>query len=211
MSDYDRWTWLCVGLGANNSAPIVYNELVDAYKSPVRAYHNIGHVADCLDKLRECEDYVEFPDVVELAIWFHDAIYEPTNTSGLNEECSAEFACTSLDEMGIPSPIRNYVEALILLTKHTETPVTDDGKIMVDIDLSILAAPKDVFDRYEEAIWKEYEPYYSVEKFRSGRLAFIDKMLGKHRIFSSDLFRDKYEERARANLLRSWNGLSGSE
>ena len=55
--------------------------LDEAYASPARAYHSWSHIAAMLRELDAVRTVPEFDDVdfdeVELAIFFHDAVYDP--------------------------------------------------------------------------------------------------------------------------------------
>ena len=104
-ADYDRWTWLCVGLDVKMGAKETYEYLECAYDMPegVRAYHTLKHVSECLDHLDDVGDLIEFPQAVELAIWFHDCFYHPAQND--NEETSAATARGGMEAMEIPKPI----------------------------------------------------------------------------------------------------------
>ena len=91
---------------------------------------------------------------------------------------------------------------LILLTRHDREPPDIDGKLMVDIDLASLARPAEVFDENTRLIRKEY-PHVRDEEFARGRREMLARFLARPRIYYTDLFRDRYEQRARANLSRA--------
>ena len=65
--------------------------LVRAYSEPHRHYHNLAHVHDCLNYLATLRDLsARERQTLEHAIWWHDAIYEPSRSD--NEERSADLA-----------------------------------------------------------------------------------------------------------------------
>jgi predicted metal-dependent HD superfamily phosphohydrolase len=74
---------------------------------------------------------------------------------------------------------------------------------MVDVDLSILGRDRDRFLEYEEQIRREY----AASVFASKRAEILERFLGRSRIFSTDWFRQKYEEQARKNLENSISRL----
>ncbi len=81
------------------------------------------------------------PDAVELAIWFHDAVYDVG--SATNERRSAEmFIALSA---GARFGLRHRVCSLIMATRHAWIVQGNDRSFMVDIDLSGFGAPWDEF------------------------------------------------------------------
>ena len=91
---------------------------------------------------------------VELAIWFHDAVYDPRAAD--NEEKSAELACKSLRQAGANQALSNSVRRLVLATKSHDGTLHPDAPLLVDIDLSVLGRPAEQFWEYEQGIRAEY-------------------------------------------------------
>ena len=146
------------------------------YTHPPRAYHNLNHISDCLNEFDGVRSLASEPSQIEIALWFHDAIYQPM-TKG-NEEESAELASQILKEQGLSDSYIKKIEELILLTKHHQVPKTIDGKIIVDVDLATLGKPEDIFNQYNQNIIKEYEEVIqtiSWDKFREGRTKILKK------------------------------------
>src|SRR5262249_6559950 len=48
-----------------------------AWSAKSRRYHNLAHLADCLRELDAARAEPGVADVAELALWYHDAVYEP--------------------------------------------------------------------------------------------------------------------------------------
>jgi predicted metal-dependent HD superfamily phosphohydrolase len=71
--------------------------------------------------------------------------------------------------------------------------------VVVDIDLSILGAPPETFDAYQEAIREEYS-WVPGFLYRRKRKKILRSFLTRDRIFTTDFFFGRYEERARQNL-----------
>jgi predicted metal-dependent HD superfamily phosphohydrolase len=94
------------------------------------------------------------------------------------------------------------VQRLILLTKHDRLPEDIDGQIIVDVDLSILGQCPEVFGRYESAVREEYS-WLSDEEFWSGRKDFIETLLARTQIFTTEPCCQRSEGAARENLARS--------
>lgn len=191
------WLALCDRLNARGDCANAGKLLVARYREAHRIYHNLEHVEECLAQLATFRALGLEPDVIELAIWFHDAVYDPR--AGDNEKQSAElareFCCTAY----LSSEIGERTAALILVTK-THLPGDDaDAQLLVDIDLSILGQSRDRFARYENAIRQEYG-WVPDAAFCEGRAAVLGKFLAPEWIYSTAPFRDRYEEPARANL-----------
>jgi predicted metal-dependent HD superfamily phosphohydrolase len=190
---------LCRHFGIQNPA-ILFAQIVDAYSQSHRAYHNCQHIIYCLqilDRVRDLGDYIE---EVEMALWFHDAIYEPQAAD--NEELSAAWAKSIFEDSDTPLAIADRVAELILATKHQVKPSTPDAHILVDIDLAILGAKPEIFDTYDRQIRQEYI-WVEEESYRAGRMQVLRGFLERDFIFHTPYFRQRYEQTARVNLDRA--------
>jgi len=200
-----RWSALWERIGGKGTGEEAYRELISLYGETKRAYHNFVHIAHALREMDGAKDIIENPDGVEMAIWYHDAIYN-TNEK-CSEEKSAELAGQRLGEAGLMTPFIDGVADMILATKHQTMPAKSDKKYLVDIDLSILGKSHAEFDEYERDIRNEYS-WVSEAQFRQGRGSILQGFLDRDSIYSTDFFRQKYEEHARRNLERSMAQLS---
>jgi predicted metal-dependent HD superfamily phosphohydrolase len=200
----DCWDALWARLGAAGDSGHMYEALLARYSEPWRAYHNASHIEACLGELSECGN-IDDGDVIEFALWFHDAIYDPRAKD--NEERSAELARGAARAAGLSSSLGQAATLLILSTRHAEMPVGQDEQVMVDIDLAILGQASERFAAYEQEIRAEYE-WVDDEAYRVGRMAVLERFLGRPRIYSTDHFHDRYEAAARANLTRSVSTLA---
>ena len=61
---------------AQGDAEKEFNSLRTMYSKPHRFYHNMDHVKSCLTEFDSARQMVQQPNLVEFAIWYHDAIYE---------------------------------------------------------------------------------------------------------------------------------------
>jgi len=184
-------------------------DLEARYREPHRRYHTLEHVADCLAQLSEAEGLsADERHVLELAIRWHDAIYDPTRTD--NEERSADLARRDLAALGEPDPVIDEVARLILLTKgHTVGPGDRLGAILVSIDLSILGREPAAYDRYAAQVREEYA-FVPDDAFRAGRAAVLRKFLDAPVIYADPAFVDRYEAPARENLARELRSLGAA-
>ncbi|MEE8468712.1 MAG: N-methyl-D-aspartate receptor NMDAR2C subunit [Planctomycetota bacterium] len=181
-------------------------DLEAAYSEDHRAYHTAEHIQTCLAELDRSHSLCERPDEVELALWYHDAVYK-TRASD-NEEQSALWAVRVLTEVGAPVGTAERVAALIRATTHDGAPSTQDAKVLVDIDLSILGAPEALFGEYETQIRLEYR-WVPMLLYRSSRARILRSFLARDSIYSTPAYRDRLEEQARANLAHSILSLGG--
>lgn len=195
-----RFIELWKALGVTGSNEITYDNLYQLYNAPERYYHNTSHIKKCLVELDACAHLVTDKNALELALFYHDAIYMPGSDS--NEELSAELAARDCIDFKLPPEFTEKVEHLILMTTHDCIPDTDDGKYMIDIDLSILGAAPEEFDAYEQNIAGEYA-FVDKQEYKKGRCRVLNNFLNRSFIYFSDYYRDKYEKQARANLVRS--------
>ena len=204
MSELERWSGFWENLGAEGDPGPVYELLADLYSERHRAYHTLDHLSHCLDELEAARHLAEQPNQVEMALWFHDAIYDPKAKD--NEQRSAELCRRTAEEAGLPEGFGRKVYDLVLATQHHRAPEGSDARLLVDIDLSILGRPREAFDEYETNIRKEYH-FVPQDRYRSGRSAILRSFLDRPSIYSTDFFRQKYEGPARANLARSLSSL----
>jgi predicted metal-dependent HD superfamily phosphohydrolase len=200
MSELERWSRFWENLGADGDPGPVYELLADLYSERRRAYHTLNHLSHCLDELEDARHLAEQPNQVEMALWFHDAIYDPKAKD--NERSSAELCRRTAKEAGLPEAFGRKVYDLVLATQHHGAPEGGDARLLVDIDLSILGRPRAAFDEYETNIRNEYH-FVPQDRYRSARSAILRSFLDRPSIYSTDFFRQKYESRARANLERS--------
>lgn len=185
----------------------VFQALISAYSEPKRAYHNLQHLNECLEKLERSKHYVEpvNADLIELALWFHDAIYALKAKD--NEQRSADWACTFLSKAGASSKTSTTVHALIMATLHQETPSHLDAQLLVDIDLAILGETSQRFNQYEQQVRQEYSwvPWFL---YKQKRKQVLKHFLNKANIYTTPIFRQKYEDKARANLKAALTALN---
>jgi predicted metal-dependent HD superfamily phosphohydrolase len=204
--DRTRWIRLWTRLGASGNAAPVFDQLASAYAEPTRAYHTAGHIDDCLGELDRHRGLAQSPDLVEAAIWFHDAVYVPGATD--NEARSADLARTALALAGVSSPATEGVKQLVLATRHAMIPREPDAQLLCDIDLSILGRSPAEFDTYEQQIRQEYA-WVPEALYRRTRARILAEFLGRRSIYQTPAFSALYESRARENLARSVSSLLG--
>lgn len=184
-------------VGVAMTAPL-FSQLCQAYTEPGRHYHTDRHVAVCLAQFRRVAHLAEHPAETEIALWFHDAVYDTHRSD--NEEKSAEWAHTYLSEGGADSAVAARVADMIIATK-THDAYANDACLLVDIDLGVLGASEQAFEAYDREIRQEYD-WVPEEQYRAGRVRVLMAFQGKEFIYKTAGFRKRYEEQARRNLAR---------
>lgn len=193
-------------LGAKIADEQLYHALLACYGEPHRAYHTVRHLEECFTHFSALHTFAIHPAEIELALWFHDAIYDVKRHD--NEERSADWASACMLQVNLDEEVAARVHALILATRHQVVPSGIDAEILVDVDLSILAAPAPRFDEYERQIREEYR-HVPQALFSLKRKQILEEFLARPRIFMTPLFFERHEERARENILRSVQRLLG--
>lgn len=193
-----RFVNLWLRLNAAGLPEVEFDDLAGYYSWPNRHYHTLYHVKECLRELDDAHHIVRRPDIVELALWYHDIIYIPGRKD--NEERSARLAHSACIWGEIP--FADDVERIVLATRHDRPPNDELEALAVDADLAILGQQPRVFDAYEQRLRQEYW-LVSDEQFREGRAVALRHFLSRPCVFSTRLFQDKYESQARQNMERS--------
>lgn len=203
----ERWTRLWRAAIKTDGPTRSYERLVEMYSEPHRHYHNLRHISDCLEWLDRFAALAREPLAVELAIWFHDAVYD-TRASD-NEECSAQLARVWLAETGAATALVESVAQLVLATQSHDSSLHPDAPLLVDVDLSILGQPEPRFWEYEEAIRREFD-WVPAQVFAAKRAEILEGFLARKRLYQTDALFLELEEKARANLQASIRRLKSS-
>lgn len=172
------------------------DELLAAWGSVDRGYHDLQHLKEVLDRLAEL-GVVDVP--VLLAAWFHDAVYDGAAEA---EERSALWAEHALPPVGVAAPDVAEVARLVRLTaSHRPSPGDLAGEAITDADLAILAAGPSRYAEYVAGVRQEYAHINDAD-FAVGRAAILTDLLAKETLFHTAYARSAWEEAARANLAR---------
>jgi predicted metal-dependent HD superfamily phosphohydrolase len=196
----DRWLlfWKSVAVRGDSAPP--YEDLVKRYSEPQRAYHTLEHIEHCLEELDAARPLAQDAGAVEMAIWYHDAVYDPRKPN--NEERSARLARKVASRMGMRAFRREKVVRMILASRHRKVPTDADSQLFTDIDLSILGQSRRRFVEYEGQIRREYE-WVPEPIFKAKRASLLRSFLDRPTLYSTLFFRKRYETRARENLAKS--------
>lgn len=177
-----------------------FDRLVRAYSEPHRHYHTLEHLAEMFRVVSRLAGGCRNPSAVQLAVWYHDAVYDPGATD--NERRSAVLAGEELGTLGLHAGLVCRTSELVQATAHLpdEPPVDDpDVVVLLDADLAILGASEARYRRYAADIRKEYA-HVPNDDYCLGRAAVLEKFLTRHRIFLHPTMHAEGEDAARRNL-----------
>ena len=201
--DESRWLNLMAAWGFEQNLQ-VFSELDKAYSQSGRFYHNAQHVDACLVHFDNIKANLTYPREVELALWFHDAIYKIFSSN--NEKNSAIWARDFLLDNGAALDAASRAYDLILATRHNAPAATLDASFLVDIDLSILGATLRVYAQFEQDIRREYRMVPSAI-YRKKRIAVLQGFLRRETIFNNAPFSSQLEAQARDNIKAAITNL----
>ena len=171
------------------------------YAEPHRAYHTLQHLEECFALFDETS--AAHAGEVLLALWFHDAIYDPKADD--NEAASARWGAEVLAAAGAEPEVVERFRGLVLTTRHDAQPSSTDAALLADIDLAILGAAPARFAEYEEQVRREYA-HVPGFLFRRERARILQRFLARPAIYSTPYFRQRFETQARANIERTLRG-----
>lgn len=175
----------------------VYADLKRRLDAPVRHFHNLDHIRECVQHVDEVAHELREPDAVEMGLWFHDAVYEPGAAD--NERRSAElFVALS---PGAPAAFRHRVTRNILATRHAAFVQYDDRAYVVDIDLAGLGAPWEDFMRKGDLLRRELAGQ-SDDAYYRAQVGFMNGLIRRPAIYATGYFRTRFEAAARDNVER---------
>ena len=173
------------------------NELFKTYSAPWRKYHNLSHVHSMLMLLQTSEVQPGNSLVFRAAIWFHDVVYHVFKKN--NERKSAEFAIEKLGKYLNPQDAVLLREMIESTKSHRPLSNHNDLLLFLDFDLAVLAAKKDVYKKYADAVWEEYSRLPAFF-YRLGRRKVLSHFYERKRIYFTKHFRRLFEKQARQNL-----------
>ncbi len=176
---------------------VVHADLCRRLGGADRRFHNLDHIRDCLYRFDEVASLLADPDAVEIAIWFHDAIYVPSDPE--NERLSTELFLAQSN--GAAPAFRRRVCGLILATRHQRQARSNDRRFIEDIDLAGFGASWEEFMRHGALLREEFSAQ-SDEQYHAGQVAFLRRLRQRRWFFSTDYYRERYEAQAKENLDR---------
>jgi predicted metal-dependent HD superfamily phosphohydrolase len=180
-----------------------YQEIERKYTSGRRHYHNLPHIAALLQLCEQYAAELMNRDVVEFAVFYHDIIYNVLRKD--NEPRSAQLAVKRLQALQVPASTTEQVKLYIEATQtHAVTAAVThigDLQLFLDFDMSVLAADWEAYEAYTRQVRKEYR-IYPDKLYYPGRKQFLQHCLQTEHIFQTPVFRERYEDIARANIRK---------
>jgi predicted metal-dependent HD superfamily phosphohydrolase len=189
----------------------LFDNLLARHREKHRRYHTATHVAWVIrhvDELAATEPVEHLHEVVAAA-FYHDAVYEPAYPA--NERASARLARRDLTTIGWDEAAVDRVGSMIEATDHgatTPAHASGDTPILLDADLAILGADPAAYSSYVAAVRSEYRDVDD-DEWRTGRAGILDGFLARPTIYLTTSGRDRWEDRARANLVAELAELTG--
>jgi len=174
-----RW----LNFASKNAIPqpgYIWKSLNNLYNEDNREYHNLAHVQDCLNKLDYWPTTVPNREAIELAIWFHDVIYDPKRAD--NEEASAALM------------------SHLILDHALEADATEE--IMCDIDLSILGSSQShKYMNYAHKIRQEYA-WVDEEVYCKKRAQVLENFLNRGELYQTPYGKRRWGPLAIKNIQK---------
>lgn len=196
-------TWALLGA---EPAATELGAVLAAWREPQRRYHDLRHLRDCLNRWSAWQHLADHPGEVALAIWYHDAVYQPQSSG--NERQSADWAVRAMGEAGLGGRAAERVHALIMATCHDAPAATPDAQLLVDIDLAVLGATPARFDAYDADVRQEYG-WVPKALYRRKRAEVLRHFLQRPRLYATEAAFHELEAQARRNLAAALAALGG--
>lgn len=198
-----KWAGAVAVLGGTAGT---WPELQARYGEPHRRHHTLAHAAAVVRDSAWLAGDLDPAEraVLAVAAWAHDVVYDAN--PGEDERASARWAREALD--GVAETHQKRVEDLILTTIEHDAPPDDHlATALLDADLAILGAPKELYAVYARGVREEYAKYPD-DVWREGRVAVLEGMLARQ-LYRSEAARTRWASAAGTNLtaeLTHWRG-----
>lgn len=184
------------------------------HSEPWRHYHTWEHVTAILDHLERAErDGVEIHDPISCVAFseWHDSVYYVHAPSGMNEALSSRLCASESADILSPASVRRACGGIEATAAHRAPDPTafPDAALQLDADLSILGAPKHVFDVYEDQIRAEYA-HVLPKDYAEARASILSRFLERSTLYLTEWSRVQWERQARRNLESSIAALRRS-
>ena len=174
----------------------IFNKLIAAYSEKQRAYHTLQHLYECLVFLDLIRADLNDAYAVALALWFHDALYDPQAKD--NELKSAELFEQYLSQ-DLSIDIVQKIKRWILATQMHKATDELDLQFLLDIDLAILAASPERFAEYEQQIQQEYA-WIDPDIYLIKRKQVLAHFYQTEPLYQTEYFQQNFEQKAKENL-----------
>ncbi|MDJ0318419.1 DUF4031 domain-containing protein [Arthrobacter antibioticus] len=192
-----RWNALLPG------QPHLGSDLLTRWNEPHRHYHSGTHLLAVLEALELLTERC-VPRTVELAAWFHDAVYNGTAT---DEEESAKLAQLYLKDVVTPAEVAEVARLVRLTATHAPEPGDSSGHLLCDADLAILGGTPELYSHYIAGIRRDYS-HVTDCNFTNGRATVVRQLLALRPLFHTRKGQALWAAQAQHNLSRELKQLN---
>jgi len=176
----------------------LWTEIIAHYNKRSRYYHNVEHLNHLYSEVLSVKDKINDWQIIVFSIAYHDIIYNTLKQD--NEEKSADIAYEKLGLLNLSTDKRQKCKEQIIATKGHHKSADSDTNYFIDADIAILGADYFRYKKYTEQIRKEYKVYPDFV-YKPGRQKVLQHFLRMPTIYKTEYFTEKYEERARKNIM----------
>ncbi|CAM9355670.1 unnamed protein product, partial [Laminaria digitata] len=148
-----RWIALCNDLRIDAAFAEEWGgKIMDAYSEEGRHYHTLDHVADMLEGAERDFPNLDRPGLVQLAIFFHDLVYDPK--SGSNEEDSDVLFRNFSEAVGLSPSDASTVSCYIIATKRHDVLDSEDQDLraFIDLDMAVIGRERIAYFTYASQV-----------------------------------------------------------
>lgn len=165
---------------------IDYHTILDMWNESHRHYHNLNHLADLIEWIKEDFGIGEFDEktmekLIIVAL-FHDIVYNPGEND--NEEKSADFLMSVATDKS-NKDILEIKEAILDTKTHDSSSKLSE--LFNKYDMSVVEDDFDDLLDWERGIHMEFRQFG--EKYKQGRLKFLESLLDKYPNNSENLLK----------------------
>ena len=180
----------------------LWHDLEKVYSAKSRHYHNLTHLDEMITLYEIHNSQLQFRDEVLYSIFYHDYVYKVTRKD--NELKSAEHALLILPLNATLN--KQLVFDIICATQLHQHNENEDTNWLIDFDLKILSKDWDDYKIYCNQIRKEYKIYPNI-LYKPGRKKALQHFLENPFIYQTEVFKTKYEVKARENIRKEISTL----
>ncbi len=182
------------------------------HREPHRFYHDWNHLLFLFRTAEEQGVSLNVEQVV--ALLYHDIVYVPGAAPGTNEQLSAMMLRAQRRHVGVAFDVE--VAAHIILDTAEHLPTCEHSPLVLDLDLSPLAAPVIEYCAFNELVWLENRHLLQSASdarrdFDTRRLRFLLALAERGPLFTQLV---KLEDPARDNLeglRKAWVAKYGNK
>ncbi len=192
---YQSWQ----SLGTNDDGQATLELLLSLHNDPARRVHTSQHLLDCFAKLKRWHRETQCFHQVAMAIWFHDAIFDPQRHD--NEARSARLASDRLLAAKVAPDTAQRIRELIISSRPGEQLQTREARLLHDIDRAVLGTSEELYNRYERNL--RYENLHIGDFiYRRKRIEQLQALLTKTQLYLTESAQSELHTPAVFNIKR---------